>query len=232
MAIRQSAASGFVDQMSVNLGSGDGCSARKNRMLKLRRWMIQNFNFERRIPGQALDGFAGFGRRKENAIFEIQRRLAGRVVGMARDKADFASHADPQRTGRMDREAFCTVAARRRSDHAGVMTMVVNPKTGVAIDRIVEPSRRTPGARGGLLAAKKFLQLFGRMRDASDGGGLTYAAFVRPILGPLNGLGLEVGIGLSRGRRRLLGFLGGSKPPRRIGSEPEMRRRIGGRSRN
>jgi hypothetical protein len=48
-----------------------------------------------------LQRLTALGRRNEHAVFQVDRRLALNVAGMARYEANFAADMNPNRMGRM-----------------------------------------------------------------------------------------------------------------------------------
>jgi hypothetical protein len=135
--------------------------------LKFSRRFVEDFDFLRGVHGDMLERLTGFGRWNEDAIFQVDGRLALEVIGMAWHEADFAADTHKQWMGRMNGPAVRAELAsrmRRRRQDAGVVTalaVVLNPKAIPAGIRISSSSQRNVLGNG--LLTEKFLEFLLRV---------------------------------------------------------------------
>ena len=134
------------NEMRLYFWTGYRGAAENSRAQKFRGWVLEKSQPQRGIPGGALDGFAGLGRREKDAVLQIERRLARNVIGMPRNEADLVADAHPDRAWRMDRNAARANAVLWSGlvlpDYASVVMTIVNPVAGVAVPRIVGAGQR------------------------------------------------------------------------------------------
>jgi hypothetical protein len=126
---RRFAAGRLLHQVDANVRSGNRQSVSHETALKLSRRFIENFYLLRGVHGGALERLAGLGWRKDDPMFEVERRLPFHIIWMPWYEADFAPGTHPKGMRRMYHFACLTHASRRNPgrEHSCVVAVVLNP---------------------------------------------------------------------------------------------------------